>query len=240
MNRGEFSKSRITDAPIDKGSKKYKQYHESIPSFIDQATYIYSFTEGRMLYAEGWFDLLGYEDSEINMLTLVSITTPRYAEFSNEINDKALQFIGTKKERLEEYSFTLETEKIHKNGSIVPLFYRVGVFKASNGMVEEVIGISQRMLSLKNGEIMQYAAYGPEVSEFEETLSKELFNYIVISRKEKEALKLASEGLSFKEIAIDLNVSQSAIEKRILPMYKRFNVKSLPHLINYAHQNHIL
>lgn len=239
-NSGEFSKSRITDLSIDVTSEKYKEYHRSIPSFKDQATYVYSFVKGRMIYAEGWCDLLGYEDTEINMLTLVNITTPRYIRYSNEINDKALLFLSTKREKLEEYSFTLETEKIHKKGQIIPLFSRVGVFKAKNGIIEEIIGVSQRMPTLKNGEIMQYAAYGPDISDFEEMLDKELFNYIAISKKEKEALELAAEGMSFKEIAYKLEVSQSAIEKRIIPMYKRFNVKSLPHLINYAHQNHIL
>ena len=87
---------------------------------------------------------------------------------------------------------------------------------------------------------MQFAAYGPDTSEFEETLSKELFTHYVISRKEKEALQLAAQGFAFKEIATKLNVSQSAIEKRIIPLYKRFNVHSLPHLINFAHKNHLL
>ena len=51
---------------------------------------------------------------------------------------------------------------------------------------------------------------------------------------------MASKGFAFKEIAEKLNVSASAIEKRIIPLYKRFNVKSLPHLISFAYDNHIL
>ena len=87
---------------------------------------------------------------------------------------------------------------------------------------------------------MQYAAFGPGTSGFEETLNEQLFHELRISRKEKEALKLASEGFAFKEIAAKLKVSQSAIEKRLIPLYKRFNVKSLPHLISFAYHNQIL
>ncbi len=87
---------------------------------------------------------------------------------------------------------------------------------------------------------MQYAAFGPEKSKFEESLNIQLFNQLAISRKEKEALELAAKGYAFKEIADKLNVSQSAIEKRIIPLYKRFNVRSLPHLISFAHDNYIL
>jgi len=87
---------------------------------------------------------------------------------------------------------------------------------------------------------MQYAAFGPETSGFEETLNEQLFHELRISRKEKEALELASKGYAFKEIGKKLKVSQSAIEKRLIPLYKRFNVKSLPHLISFAYDNQIL
>jgi len=109
-----------------------------------------------------------------------------------------------------------------------------------DGTILELIGISEKIHSRKLGNIMQYAAFGPETSRFEETLSEQLFNQLAISSKEKEALELAAKGYAFKEIAKKLNVSQSAIEKRIIPLYKRFDVKSLPHLISFAHDNYIL
>jgi DNA-binding NarL/FixJ family response regulator len=87
---------------------------------------------------------------------------------------------------------------------------------------------------------MRYAAYGPEKSEFEEELNKALFHHYAISTKEKEALSLVAAGYSFKEIADLCHVSQSAIEKRIIPMYKRFDVKSLTHLVSFAYDNGIL
>lgn len=239
-NYGEYTKERVSNIPIDCSSDSYLFYKKTIPNFLGEAVYVYSFKENKMLYAHGWEELLGYKDDEITMLTIVSITSPRHFNFSNELNDKALQFLKDKTEELEKYSFTLEVEKIHKNGSIIPLFSRVGIFKTNNGIVEEIIGVSQIIKSLKLSNVMQFAAYGPDKSEFEETLSKELFKHKVISRKEKEALKLAADGLAFKEIANTLNVSQSAIEKRLIPLYKRFNVKSLPHLISFAYENHIL
>ncbi|MBL4568601.1 MAG: helix-turn-helix transcriptional regulator [Flavobacteriaceae bacterium] len=237
---GDYTRLRVSNTPFDMNSSIYKHYKETIPSFDGEAVYIYSFKEQRMLYASGWQNLLGYDDNELTLLTIVSITSPKFAKFSNELNDKALMFLKTKSEELEKYSFTLETEKIHKDGRHVPLFSRVGIFRSENGKVTEIIGVSQIIKSLKHGNIMEFSAYGPEKSEFEETISKELFNYYVISRKEKEALSLAAQGYAFKEIAVSLNVSQSAIEKRIIPMYKRFKVSSLPHLINFAHVNHIL
>ncbi|APZ45241.1 helix-turn-helix transcriptional regulator [Polaribacter reichenbachii] len=237
---GKYTRERVSDIPFDVNDPVYSTYKEKVPHFFGQAVYIYSFEKQRMVYASGWEDLLGYKDKEITLLKIVSSSSKRHFNFSNELNDKALQFLKTKKEDLDKYSFTIEVEKIHKNGEVIPLFSRVGVYKSFKGNILEVIGISEKIHTRKLGNVMQYAAYGPEKNGFEDTLNEQLFNELGISRKEKEALVLASKGFAFKEIASKLGVSQSAIEKRIIPLYKRFNVKSLPHLISFAYDNYIL
>ena len=240
MTYGEYTKSYITNVPADLKSAEAKNYHQTIPLFPEEAVYIYSFKLNKMIYARGWEELLGYADDEINMLTITSSTTPEYAAFSNELNDKALMFIQSKTNDLEKYSFSIELKKMHKNGTQVPLISRIGVFQSENGRITEIIGRSQINRSIKFGKVMRYEAFGPDKLEFEEELNKVLFQYCAISTKEKEALELVSKGFSYKEIADQFNVTQSAIEKRILPLYKRFDVKSLAHLIRFAYENHIL
>ncbi|MEO7120919.1 MAG: LuxR C-terminal-related transcriptional regulator [Ginsengibacter sp.] len=236
---GDYTKSFVTNLAADLKSEEALFFRKTLPRFPEEAIYIYSFKENKMIYADGWEEILGYKDDEITMLTIISITSPEYAPFANELNDKALKFIMTKSEELEKYSFTIELKKIHKNGTPVPLISKVGVFGTELGRMTAIVGRSQVNRSIALGNVMRYEAYGPEKSEFEEELNKQLFNYYAISRKEKEALALAAKGFSFKEIAKHFNVTQSAIEKRIIPMYKRFNVKSLTHLISFAYDNHI-
>lgn len=237
---GDFSRSMISALPADLSSTQAKNINRTIQRFPEEAIYVYSFKENRMIYADGWEEVLGYRDDEINMLSIVDITTPEYKPFSFELNDKALMFIMSRTEELEKYSFTIELKKLHKNGTAVPLIVRVGVFRSENGRVTEIIGRNQVSHRLKLGKVMQYAAYGPEKAEFEEELNKNLFQYYAISQKEKQALAMLANGMSFKEIAAELNVSQSAIEKRVIPLYKRFDVKSLTHLVTFAWENHIL
>ena len=236
---GEY-RSLITNIHAELGSDRALHFKKTIPRFAEEAVYIYSFKEGRMIFASGWEEITGYKDEEINMLTIVNMTSPEFAPFSHELNDKALMFIYQKTEELDKYSFTIEVKKVHRNGSLVPVVARVGVFEAENGKVNSIIGRFQVNRNLIFGKVMRYAAYGPERSQFEEELNKALFTHLAISRKEKEALSLVSKGYSFKEIAQTFNVSSSAIEKRILPMYKRFNVKSLTHLVSFAYDNYIL
>lgn len=237
---GEITRSIISDLPADFESPAYFHYKKTIPIFPEEAVYIYSFVERKMIFASGWEEILGYRDDEISLLKITSITSPEFVPFSSELNDKALMFIMSQTENFEKFSFTIELKKIHKNGLHIPLISRIGVFKAINGKVVEIIGRSQISRTLKFGKVMQYATFGPGKTEFEDVLSKELFHHWAISTKEKEALILASQGYSFKEIASFCNVSQSAIEKRIIPLYKRFNVRNLTHLISFAYENHII
>lgn len=237
---GNYSKSFITDIPADLTTEEAKHFDETIPKFPEEGVYIYSFVKGRMIYASGWEEVLGYKDDEITMLKIVNMTAPDYAPFVHEVNDKALMFIHKTTTELDKYSFMIESKKMHKNGTEVPIVARVGVFEHADGKVHSIIGRFQVNRSLTFGKVMRYAAFGPEKGGFEEELNKTLFYQYAISNKEKEALAMVAKGYSFKEIANNFNVSQSAIEKRIIPLYKRFNVKSLTHLVSFAYDNHIL
>jgi DNA-binding CsgD family transcriptional regulator len=237
---GTYSKSHITDVPADLHSDIALRYRTAIPRFADEAVYVYSFKENRMLYANGWEAILGYPDEEINMLAIVNMSAPEFAPFSHELNDKALKFIFQQSENLEQYSFSIELKKIHKNGSAIPIVARVGVFDSEKGMVTAIIGRFQVNRSINFGKVMRYAAYGPGKDVFEDDLNRHLFAYMAISDKEKEALALVAKGLSYKEIAKQLFISLSAAQKRVLPLLKRFQVKNAAELVSFAYENYIL
>lgn len=239
-NAGTYSRSFITDQPADLSNDEARYFKQTIVKFPEEGVYIYSFLKGRMIYADGWEEIVGYRDDEISMLKIVNMTAPDYAPFVDEVNDKALMFIHTKSEELDKYSFLIEMKKMHKDGREIPMVGRVGVYETMNGKAISIIGRFQVNRSLTFGRVMRYAAFGPEKDEFEEELNKTLFYKYAISGKEREALALVAKGFSFKEIAAQFNVSQSAIEKRIRSMYKRFEVKSLTHLVSFAYENHIL
>ncbi|MEI6264934.1 MAG: helix-turn-helix transcriptional regulator [Sphingobacteriia bacterium] len=231
----------ISSVPIDINSSTYQEFAKTIKRFPEEAIYIYSFKENRLVYAAGWEETLGYKDSEIDLQTIVQQTDPAHAPFAFDLNDQAVKFILSSRFKMLDYSFTMEINKIHKNGSLIPMMVKLAIYSVhEDGSVKEAIGRFQINRGLRFGKVIRYASYGPNKDEFEEALNKALFNHIAISEKEKEALSLIAKGCSLKEIAHELGVSQSAIEKRISPLYKRFNVRSLPHLIGFAYENFIL
>lgn len=235
-----YTNNYVTDIPADLSSEEAKNYDNSILTFHEEAVYVYSFVDFKMVYARGWENVLGYRDDEISLLKIFKATTPRFHPFSSDLNEKAMKFILNEEKDVDQYSFMIELEKFHKNGHVLPMIVRVGVLSHDNGRVTRVIGRFQVNRSIRLGAIMKYAAYGPNKSNFEDTLNAELFKHMAISKKELEAIQLAANGLTLKEIASELGISHSAVEKRILPLYQKFNVKSLTHLIKFCYENQLL
>lgn len=235
-----FAITQVSGSPVDKNHPQYEHYRNNIPLFPNEAVYVYSFQQQKMLYTAGWENTMGYRDDEITMHIIMQATDPAHAPFAFELNNKAVQFLLNPREDLDQYSYSFEGRKIHKDGSMVPMSIHIRVFSTKHNHVDEVIGRFQVNQSLRFGKVLRYGAYGPFKNEFEEILNKELFQHSAISAKEKEALSLVAKGLSFKEIADQLGITLSAVEKRILPLYKRFDVKGLPHLISFAYENFIL
>jgi DNA-binding CsgD family transcriptional regulator len=233
-------KNIITDLPIGCDRDQTDIIDRSVFLFPYEALYIYSLVTKRMIYAKGWEELLGYKDEDISLLKLIGITVPAYLPFCVEMNNKALEFILTKKEYLEEYSCIVYSKKFHRNGEELPLIESVGVFKSENGVATEIIGRYQLNRQAKKGKIIQYYAYGPEKAAFEESLRKDLFKYPAISKKEHEALTMLAQGKSYKQVADHFKISLSAAKKRIVPLFERFGVNNLAHLIHFAYQNGLI
>ena len=238
---GAYSKGFITNVPADLSSDFAKDFRVKTYKYPLEGIYVYSFEKGRMLYADGWEEVCGIPNEEINMLEIVNFTAPAFAPFVNEINDKALKFLHQRNEKLTEYSFTIELKIVHRNGSEVPVTAKVSVFEIhEDGRLKSIKGRFQVDPGLKFGKVMRYAAYGPEKDAFETDLNESLFYPFHISQKELEVLKMLADGYAYKEMAEQLDVSQSAIEKRIHPLFQRFNVKNNAHLIAFAFQNNLL
>ncbi len=231
----------VTTVPIDIESNEYNNFSKTINRFPEEAVYIYSFCENRLIYAAGWEETLGYEDQYIDLQTIVKQTDPSHAPFAYDLNDNAVKFILSRNHKMLEYYITMEINKIHKNGSLIPMMVKLGVYSVeSDGRVKEAIGRFQINRGLRFGKVIRYASHGPNREEFEEELNKAVFKHIAISEKEKETISCIADGLSFKEIAEKHGVTLSAVEKRIRPMYKKFEVTSLPQLISFAYENFIL
>lgn len=226
---------------MDPDSEYYRFYKTRLYKYPLEGIYIYSFEKGRMLYADGWEGVVGIPDTEISMMHIVNMTSPDYAPFVHDINDKALQFLHKRKERLKEYSFTIETKVMNKNGQEIPVVARVAVHDTfEDGSLRCIIGRFQVDYGLRFGKVMRFAAYGPEKDEFERNLNKSLFYPFRISDAELDMIRFLSQGNTYKEISDEMNVSISQLEKNIDALLERFKVSNTTSLISFAYDNRLL
>lgn len=237
---GEYSKKFLSFTPADLETEEAKFFKKTLPRFSNESIYIFSFKQNKLIYADGWEEVLGYKDNEISILQITMSTIDEYKIYSNEVDDKAMIFINNCKDHVGEYGVTKELRKYHKNGTEIPMITKIRIKTVVDGKMDYLIGRFQVNYNLNFGKVMKFEFHGPEKESMYAMLDKNIFKSLDISEKEIQVIRLVAKGFSLKEIAAQLGVTQSAIEKRLFPLYKRYDVKSLPHLISYAYENNIL
>lgn len=214
--------------------------YADIPFFSDEAIFVYSLVEMKIMHAAGWQQLLGYENDEISMQMLIGITTPDYADFIREMNNQSLAFILEKRERLDEYSCTIESKKYNKAGDEVSLLESVRVYRSAKGRVTELLGRYKLNPRITNPNNKYFHASGPGIEVLVDKMKKFGDEGRLITRREHEILKLLAGGMILNDIANHLGVSKSNIEKKIYGLFKKLNVRNQRELISYALRNQML
>lgn len=214
--------------------------YADIPFFSDEAIFVYSLVEMKIMHAAGWQQLLGYENDEISMQMLIGITTPDYADFIREMNNQSLAFILEKRERLDEYSCTIESKKYNKAGDEVSLLESVRVYRSAMGRVTELLGRYKLNPRITNPNDKYFHASGPGIEVLVDKMKKFGDEGRLITRREHEILKLLAGGMILNDIANHLGVSKSNIEKKIYGLFKKFNVRNQRELIIYSIKKNLI
>ena len=214
--------------------------YADIPFFSDEAIFVYSLVEMKIMHAAGWQQLLGYDNQEISMRLLVSITTPDFADFIQEMNNESLAFILGQRERLDEYCCTIESKKYNKQGKEVSLIESVRVHRTQGNRVTEVLGRYKLNPRVPNPRFKYFHASGPGIEELVEKMREFENTELRVNKKQLEILQFLAKGMIVNEIAIRLGMSKSNIEKKIYSLYKKFNVQNQKELIAFAHKNELL
>jgi DNA-binding NarL/FixJ family response regulator len=214
--------------------------YANIPNFSDEATYVYSLKTKKILYAQGWMELLGYANEEISMHLLVEITTPDHKEFINEMNNQALAFILSKSANLLEYSCTTECKKYSKLGVEVPLLESVKVYRSLKGKVAEVIGTYKRNPRMPHTGNKYFKESGPGIETLVEKMQQFQAHKEVINKRECKIIRMLAHGNTVTEVAKEKLVSKSTVEKTLNNLCRKFKVHNCAELIAYLHGNQMI
>lgn len=236
---GTLTRKIFRKTPVQTDSSHYARLKSSMTSYPMEALFVYDFTSNELLFEAGWKELLQLAERP-TIHTLFDRIQRKFQLQVMEILDCLLEQMLSDREEVSKYGCTIEFKLRSESGLLIPVVFRIGVYEVGEtGEALSCIIRCQRDDALRIGRMARYTIYAPR-----ESCSQELnqrFSLITqLSQDELQILRLIARGMAFKEVAHEMSISKSSVEKRIQRMYKRFNVKSTAHLIGHAYDHFIL
>lgn len=198
--------------------------------FAHEAYYLYNFEQDQVVGCGGWLNLIGVPDAEITVPYVMAATAARHKRQSNELNAKAIQHISNLpiNER-KGGCLTMYLNKLHKNGTEIPVRCTVGVVDSSLAGESIILGRFSRLYIDPELNNFRYEIVSNQAQQFLHLLNNQLFP--ALNERQVLLLKLLQQGFTYKQIAESVHKSRSAVEKQIYHLMHLFEVETLPELI---------
>lgn len=236
---GSITKKIFTNTFAQDDSDTFSQLKSALSTYPMEAILIYNFKSNSLVFESGWKELLHLTEKP-TVHTVLSRIHKKYRDQVLEILDCLFEQMIADREDVMMYGCTIEFKLRSQEGLLLPVVLRIGVYEAGEeGEALSCIMRCQRDDTLRIGGLARYTIYAPDDG-FSEKLNQKYGIYAQINETELHILRMIARGLAFKEVADELNISKSSVEKRIQRMYKRFNVRSTAHLIGHAYDNFLL
>jgi DNA-binding CsgD family transcriptional regulator len=236
MNKpGTFTRRIFRNIPVQTDSTDYSKLKNTMTSYL----FVYDFTSNKLLFEAGWKELLQLSATP----TIHAIFDRIQSKFQlqvMEILDCLLEQMLSNREEVIKYGCTIEFKLKSENGPLIPVVFRIGVYEVGDmGEALSCIIRCQRDDALRIGGIARYTIYAPSEG-CSRHLNQKFSVVSQLGQDELQILRLIARGMAFKEVAHQMSISKSSVEKRVQRMYKRFNVKSAAHLVGHAYDHFIL
>ncbi|TAE13123.1 MAG: hypothetical protein EAY72_08795 [Bacteroidetes bacterium] len=198
--------------------------------FEHEAYYLYNFEQDLVVSCGGWQNLIGVPDADITVPFVMSATAVRHKRQSNELNAKAIQYIGNLplNDRMG-CCLTMYLNKLHQNGTEVPVRCSVGVVENTEDGQSIVLGRFSKLHTDPELNNFRYEIVANDVHQFLHLLNNQLFP--TLNERQVLLLKLLQQGFTYKQIAESVHKSRSSIEKQVYHLMHLFAVETLPELI---------
>lgn len=234
---GKYTQAFLSDK-ISKDSSNTDFYKERIEVKNNEAVYVYSFKGNKMVFTKGFEKITNKKDDEISILELNNLFSPHFENFINEYHDRILLFLHTNNEKNETFSSHVI---IKINNFDYPVILNIKVFETDdNGNLISIIGTTTIEKRLKTSDIVQYGFKGDFNPEFVEEINNDLeFNQCVSSFNIK-IIELLELKKSYTDISNKLNISEEKIKNNLNKLLKRFELKNIKELIEFAKNNYLI
>lgn len=208
------------------------------PRFPGHFIYIFNYCEGRVVYARGSKDVLGYSEEEVTLDLLYRNIHPEDAPVVAHLNERALEAMSMVKNPAELFSLclTLDYRMRMASGNYRRVLRQTAPFEVDevSGKVISAFSLCTDITAIKSSNTIGWQVRGFEHTEFmpPETEVKKL-RYNPSPREMCVMVKLA-EGKSSKIIADEMCISPMTVSTHRRNLLDRTGMKNSAELVRYA------
>lgn len=236
---GTLTRKVFTNTCVVLNDANHSRLKSTLTSYPMEALFVYDFNANQLVFEAGWKELLNLPETP-TIHAIFDRIQKKFQQQVMEILDCLVEQMTTDREEVSKYGCTIEFKLKSHIGILIPVVFRIGVYEVGEmGEARSCIIRCQRDDALRIGSMARYTIYAPDEG-FSDQLNRKYSTNAQISEVELRMLRMIARGLAFKEVAHELSISKSSVEKRVQRMYKRFNVKSTAHLIGHAYDHFLL
>lgn len=239
---GDYTKAFVSETPMENNSSVAKSIKKNLKIELNEAVYIYSFKENKMIFVQGFKELFGIEDEKLNMTDMIELHTNEVSIFLNEINDKTLHQIHHKTNYQDVKTLMIINvfNKITKQS--IPVLRSIYIYESNeNGNLISIIARYKKDDNLKTSNIIPYGVVSKKIKDdFLIDINFNLNYKNAVSIYEIKIIELLEKEYNHLEIQEKLEYSEKELKKIISNLFLRFKTYSKSELINFAKKNYFL
>jgi|GEM_PF-505887 len=205
------------------------------PRFPGHFLYIYNFSEGRITYARGFQDLLGYRDEEVDVHLIFGALHPEDAPIVANLNQRAIEAMAKVRDpkNLMDLSLSVDHRMQKANGEYIKILRQTAVFEVDkcSGKVHSTFSLCKDISTIKPNGSIGWQISGFDLIEFEAPEDTTQRVQYRPSPREMDVLRKLAEGMSSKVIAQELDISLHTVNTHRRNMLSRTGLSNTTELV---------
>lgn len=235
---GNYTKAFLSTDVSPSNSIEHTYYNNLIEVGENEACYIYSFKENKLIFTKQIDALFGIPKESLNMVLLNSIFEKDFNLFFKEFHDRLLLYLYNNKDHIQSFSCSYIT-RIKKFK--FPILVNLKFLKTDDsGNLVSIIGRIKRHENLKTTKVIQYSLNGDFEEKFTNRINFGIDHSLCISEKNINLLEILESDKSLDKASETLSITKEEISRRISQLNDRYDLKSLDELLEFSKANFLI
>ncbi len=209
-----------------------------LPRFPGHYLHIFNFSEGRVVYARGIEEVLGYPDEDFDLDLLFRIIHPEDASIVARLSECALEAMSKlcNPDSLQDLCLSLDYRLRKADGRYIRVLDQTSVFEldGATGTVHSAFSLCKDISGIKTSNTIGWQAHGFEFFNFQVPEGKAGQVVYRPTRRELEVLRKIAEGKGSRKIADELCISPLTVVTHRRNLLHRTGLKNVAQLIRHA------